>query len=142
FCPHITFTLPFHLLQRSPQRSSFFFQKLDASSSSPITAHGIPHVLPHSLRQRNGSGPPKKCSINHSSSQIDLKRSILERFGHPLHYFTSVSSEVCVSKNSNFEFLEPNLGYKRTLVLIKIIKESTEKVHQRTKDLSINEIIE
>ncbi|KAL3352184.1 hypothetical protein AABB24_020315 [Solanum stoloniferum] len=81
-----------------------------------------PHVLPYPLHQRNDFGLLEKCLINHSSSQIDLKRSILERFGHPLHHFFPVASEIGVSKNSKFEFLEPNLGYKRrTSVLIKTI---------------------
>ncbi|WMV49062.1 hypothetical protein MTR67_042447 [Solanum verrucosum] len=64
-------------------------------------------------------------------SQIDLKRSIFL----PLHDFFVVSSESCVSKNSNFEFLEPKLARKGNhLVLIKGIR-NYPKIIQKSIEL-------
>ncbi|WMV24719.1 hypothetical protein MTR67_018104 [Solanum verrucosum] len=37
-------------------------------------------MIPHPLRQRNGSRPPENSPSVTQSSQIDLKRLILERF--------------------------------------------------------------
>ncbi|KAG5614658.1 hypothetical protein H5410_014486 [Solanum commersonii] len=78
FFPEITSTLPFHLPQRSPQRSSIF-QKSDAPGSSPWP----PHVLLPSYSSENGSGPPKNGPSVGQPYQIDLKRSIFERFSSP-----------------------------------------------------------
>ncbi|KAH0720328.1 hypothetical protein KY285_005135 [Solanum tuberosum] len=81
-------------------------------ASPSITAPRDPHPP-----VRNGSEPPEKCQFRRflASSVTHPFQSIRKRFSKIfllLHNFFAVSSKIGVSKNSNFEFLEPKSTIK------------------------------
>ncbi|XP_049346809.1 uncharacterized protein LOC125811348 [Solanum verrucosum] len=98
------------LLPQTPTLATSSPQSPQAPLPSPPIA--TPLALPSSPSEKRGLGHRKNApSITHPlKSTFYLKRSILERFRRPLHDFFSVSSEICVSKNSKYEFLDPKLA--------------------------------
>ncbi|KAL3352175.1 hypothetical protein AABB24_020309 [Solanum stoloniferum] len=85
---------------------------------------GLPHMPPHPLCQRRNLGRRKMTHQVTQTSQIDLKRSICENFFLLRHDFFA---EICVSKNSKFEFLEPKLTIKGDSCSQQIINQRKKK---------------
>ncbi|WMV14576.1 hypothetical protein MTR67_007961 [Solanum verrucosum] len=97
-----------------------------------------PHVIPHSLRQKHLWAAGKMsiltvpCPIYHSPFSINPKKV---RYAKVFFSFIMVflfALRWGVSKNSNFEFLEPKLAIQENhLVLIKGSSEEHSEIIQK-----------